>query len=436
MISAYIMPHPPCAIEQVGYRDLDKMQLTINGYKEASKMLAKDKPETIIVISPHATMYRDAFYISNGKGGKGNLAQFGAPDAALSYDYDTELIDEIVSLCDEQHLPTVLSDTEIDDFDHGTMVPLLFISKEYSDFKIVRISPSFMDSSDLLKMGRIIERAAMHVGRNITILASGDLSHRLKDSGPYDYAPEGPEFDKRVTDAMKTLDTNGFCKLMDDHSFLDKAGQCGTPGFVMMAGALENYEVDKTFLSYEGPFGVGYAVCAYTNCQDKCVKLATKVINEYISSNKRTSPNDVDYLSDWMLKEQNGVFVSIKENGSLRGCIGTFLPTCENVAEEICRLAISASTEDPRFYPITKDELDKLVINVDVLSKPIPATFEELNAKKYGVIVTDGYRRGLLLPDLEGVDTPKEQIEIALQKARIDFDTEYKIEKFTVERHK
>ena len=130
-----------------------------------------------------------------------------------------------------------------------------------------------------------------------------------------------------------------------------------------------------------------------------------------------------------------GVFVSLKKFGELRGCIGTIAPWYGCVAEEIIALAIEAGTRDPRFYPVKADELSELEYNVDVLSDPEPAKRDQLDARRFGVIVTLGTRRGLLLPDLEGVDTPEQQISIALQKAGIRPDENYQLERFTVERH-
>lgn len=471
MISAYIMPHPPAAVEEVGYKELDKMRATLDAYSRASEMIAEDKPETVIVISPHAPMYRDAFYIAAGEGGTGSMAAFGAPTAGLSAGYDRELAREIVKLCKEQDVPVVYSSEEAEVLDHGATVPLLFIAKKYVDFGILRISPTYLSSDVLLHMGKIIERAAAHIGRRVTILASGDLSHRLKEDGPYGFNPAGPVFDEKITNAMRNFDIASFCSLCDDHAFLDDAGQCGTPAFTMMAGALmDNYKVTPKFLSYEGPFGVGYAICAY-KCEDVCVSLARKSLETFIRTGERYIPEDstagravaegktadvvsegktADVVSegktadvgetgliipDWMLTEESGVFVSLKKHGELRGCIGTFLPTTPCIAMEICRLAVDSGTQDPRFLPVTEDELDELVYSVDVLSPPVPAQKEELDEKRFGVIVSKGYRRGLLLPNLEGVDSVDEQLRISLLKGRISPDEDYDIERFTVERH-
>lgn len=142
-------------------------------------------------------------------------------------------------------------------------------------------------------------------------------------------------------------------------------------------------------------------------------------------------------LPEELLKQQAGVFVSIHEAGELRGCIGTIAPTTDCVADEIIRNGIAASTQDPRFPPIEIWELPDLEINVDVLSAPEPITsLQELDPKRYGVIVTKGFRRGLLLPDLDGVDTIEDQVAIAKQKAGIRIDDEQvKLERFEVIRH-
>ena len=131
-----------------------------------------------------------------------------------------------------------------------------------------------------------------------------------------------------------------------------------------------------------------------------------------------------------------GAFVSIHKQGKLRGCIGTILPTTGSVAEEIIQNAISASTKDPRFDAITEDELKWLEINVDVLGEPEDIDSpDQLDVKRYGVIVSKGFKRGLLLPDLEGVDTVEDQIAIAMQKAGIAPGTKVNLQRFEVIRH-
>jgi len=132
-----------------------------------------------------------------------------------------------------------------------------------------------------------------------------------------------------------------------------------------------------------------------------------------------------------------GVFVSLKKKGELRGCIGTFAPTTESIAEEVIRNAIESATRDPRFPPVTKEEIPELEISVDVLTEPVKvASVKELDAKRFGIIVKSGMKRGLLLPDLPGVDTPEQQIAISRRKAGIHTDESVELYKFEVKRYK
>ncbi|MFO7969486.1 MAG: AmmeMemoRadiSam system protein A [Bacillota bacterium] len=165
------------------------------------------------------------------------------------------------------------------------------------------------------------------------------------------------------------------------------------------------------------------------------VKLAKKALEFYIKNNKEMQkPTD---LPKEMLEKKAGVFVSLKKWGDLRGCIGTTSPTTNSIADEIIQNAISAGTRDPRFPPVNEKELSLLTISVDVLKAPEPIeSISELDTNKYGVIVRKGRRSGLLLPNLEGIDTPKEQVDIALRKAGIYPEEDYKLERFEVIRHK
>lgn len=164
------------------------------------------------------------------------------------------------------------------------------------------------------------------------------------------------------------------------------------------------------------------------------VELAKKAIEVYVIEKKILPIPSV--LTDEM-KPRAGVFVSLKKHGQLRGCIGTFSPTTSNVAEEIIRNGIEAATRDPRFNPVSEGELADLDISVDVLTVPVAALSKDsLDAKKFGIIVKSGSRRGLLLPDLEGVDTPDQQIAICRQKAGILDSEPVELFKFEVKRYK
>ena len=164
------------------------------------------------------------------------------------------------------------------------------------------------------------------------------------------------------------------------------------------------------------------------------VALAKKTVETYVKTGKKLDPPKT--LTPDM-QGQAGVFVSLHKKGDLRGCIGTFEPQYNNVAQEVIANAISSATRDPRFDPVEEEELKDLDYSVDVLTAPEPVESEkQLDPKKYGVIVQAGWRRGLLLPDLEGVDTAAYQIEICRQKGGIRPDEPVKLYRFEVKRYK
>ena len=227
-----------------------------------------------------------------------------------------------------------------------------------------------------------------------------------------------------------------------------------------MAGVLDGTAVEAKQLCHQDVTGVGYGICSFRpgkesperrfldryrerqaeilrekrKEEDAYVQLARLTVETYIRSGKK--PDVPEQCPEEMLKRQAGVFVSIHKEGKLRGCIGTILPTRTSIAEEIIENAVSASSRDPRFSPVRPDELERLEIHVDVLSKPETiGSKAELDVKRYGVIVSSGNKRGLLLPDLDGVDTVDQQVAIAMRKGGIRDGQKTVLERFEVVRH-
>ncbi len=458
ILAAFMVPHPPLIVPEVGKGAEAQIKETTDSYDEVGRQIAILKPDTIIISSPHTLMYSDYFHISPGRGAKGSLANFNAPGTKFKEDYDDELVSKIGNLCDSRSFPAGTLGERDKDLDHGTMVPLYFIEKYCKDFKLVRLGLSGLSLPRHYEMGMIINEAVEELGRRAVFVASGDLSHKLQTYGPYGFAPEGPVYDERI---MDVCGSGAFGKLFEfDEHFLDKAAECGHRSFVIMAGALDGKALDIRRLSHQDVTGVGYGICTFKVTgedagrhfldeykkeklnllsekeakSDAYVRLAKATIEKYIKDHATmTVPSD---LPDEMLSREAGAFVSIHEHGRLRGCIGTFLPTTDSIAEEIIQNAIGAATRDPRFDPIEEDELPFLEINVDILSEPEDiSSKDELDVKKYGVIVRNGGRRGLLLPDLDGVDTVDEQIRIAKNKAGIGPSESVTLQRFEVVRH-
>ena len=458
IIKAYTLPHPPLAIPAIGRGQESGISKTVAAFEEVAADIAAIKPETIVYITPHSTMYADHFHISPGNEATGDFARFGVSSVKLQTPYDKALAEQITRIAFNHGISAGTEGEKDAALDHGVMVPMWYINKHYTDYKSLRISQSGMSSAEHYILGQIILKAAEALDRKVVVIGSSDLSHRLKSDGPYGYAPEGEEFDNAVTEALSKGD---FMALMNiPEKIRDGAGECGYNSLMVLAGLFDRKRVIARLLSYEAPYGVGYAVAEFTatgsddsnnvlekhldlmteesknaqNAEDDYQKLARGSLEHYIKTSTRLRiPKG---LPQEMYSQRAGVFVSLHKRGRLRGCIGTIAPTTESIAEEIIQNAISAGVSDNRFPNVTADELQYITYKVDVLSPSekiqSPA---ELDVKRYGVIVTSGMKRGLLLPNLDGVDTVEAQIEIARQKAGISENEKIQLERFEVIRH-
>ena len=459
ILGAVIVPHPPLIIPTVGRRREREVQATIDAYRTAANQAAEWNPEVLIITSPHQVMYADYFHISPGRGAAGDMSAFGAAQTKLRVEYDAPLREEIVRRAEAVGLRAGTLGERDPSLDHGTFLPLYFLQEAGVNCPILRVGLSGFSPLDHYRLGRCIQQAVDALDRRAVFIASGDLSHKLKDDGPYGFAPEGPEFDRQITEAMAAGDFLRFLTM--DPVLCERAAECGLRSFQIMAGALDGLAVESRLLSYEGVTGVGYGVATFTvtspdedrrfgkQCEDlerirlaekkasedPWVKLARMSLETFVKTGKRLERLP-EGLPPEMTEQVAGAFVSLHAHGQLRGCIGTTGPTTESVAWEIVQNAVSACSRDPRFLPVTVSELNSLEYSVDVLGQPEPISSPaELDVKKYGVIVSCGGRRGLLLPDLEGVDTVEQQIDIARQKGGISSREKYALERFEVVRH-
>ncbi len=464
--TCYLLPHPPIIIPEIGRGEERKAEDTIRAMEEVAGMVSLDKPDVIIVITPHGPVFRDAVAVGYQGSFTGSFKDFGHPEIKMTLDGDIGISHRIMKIAAGEGIPVIAMDNTTaakyglsPELDHGTMVPLYFIHKRYSKFKLVHITYGMLQPVELYRMGKCIQQAIQESEGKVAVISSGDLSHRLSRQAPAGYSRRGAEFDEKLVSYLKQMEIEKIVHMDDD--LVEEAGQCAYRSILILLGVLDGFEVKSRVLSYEGPFGVGYCAASFIPVrsnpvrellgtltgmrnrkmeqlrerEDEYVKLARKTLEHYVKYHEVMPVPDG--LPEEMLHKQAGVFVSIKKRGQLRGCIGTFQPTTENIACEIISNAISAGTRDPRFYPVEERDLEDLEYSVDVLHEPqqVQST-DQLDARKYGIIVRKGRRSGLLLPDLEGVDTPEDQIRIALNKAGISPSEAYTIERFEVERHK
>lgn len=546
LLAAYAVPHPPLIVPAVGQGQEAAIADTTAAYQEIARRVAEHDPDIIVIASPHAPLYRDGFFISDAPEETGSMAQFGQPAETVATRGDSEFTQAVADRLARRSIPVAGAPAAQTEIDHGAFVPLHFLAQtvDLEEVPVVRVGLSALSPSDHHFLGQSITRAAERLDMRCVFIASGDLSHRLKEDGPYGFDPAGPKFDRAVEGVFARGALQELFAL--DPVMCENAAECGLRSFEIMAGALEGLPFTPQLLSYEGPFGVGYGIAAFeveagpssteeeveaeirgaharsaqaareghapeiapsgadeaepadetairdeegAEAQDEPAAAAeqrrpaperhplawdreaemapdaeaqeehdAREANEEILSLvldpdvnplvalARLSVESIvgsgttlampEGLPDAMTGRRAGAFVSLHEQGKLRGCIGTIAPAQSCLAEEIIMNGAAAATEDPRFASVRPDELDYLSYSVDVLGEPEPVhSLEQLDPARYGIIVTRGFKRGLLLPDLEGVETVMDQLAIAKQKAGIRADEDAKIERFEVVRH-
>ncbi|HEY0005043.1 MAG TPA: AmmeMemoRadiSam system protein A [Pyrinomonadaceae bacterium] len=455
LVFAGIAPHPPIMVPEVGHEAISEVLGSIDAMRELTERVIESGAETIVIISPHAPLQPQSFVAYSGAELEGDFINFRAPEVHVLVPVDVELLDQIARTAEsEGYEVTGLADYKLD---HGTAVPLYFLQRNGWRGRVVALGYNFLSNADHLRFGHIVRRAADERGRPIAFIASGDLSHRLKPEAPAGFEPQAYLFDEEIVASLRAGEPERIVNINQDLRRL--AGECGYRSMLVAFGAIEGLELDCEVLHYEAPFGVGYMVAQLVRAQTADA-LKKTAVEEHDDSGKENDEGDGRELPalarsavetfvlegrvlerpaqlSAILDHRAACFVSIKTlEGELRGCIGTVEPTKETLADELIANAIGAATRDPRFPPLRPEELSQLVYSIDILSEIEPATFEELDPKIYGVIVEDesGLRRGLLLPDIQGIKDAAQQVEIAARKAGLAPGTRLRLSRFRVER--
>ncbi len=404
------------------------------------------KEEVIGLVSPHAgyvysgavagaviskVKFKDTFIIigpnHTGQGKPFSIMTEGLWKTPLGeVEIDSELGKQISA--NSSHLA---EDSAAHLSEHSIEVQLPFLQYFKPDIKLVPIMLAHGSADTFKEIGRAIARAIKDLNREAIIMASSDMTH-------YEPHESAKEKDTQAIEAILNLNEDELLRRVDELNI----SMCGyAPAVSLIAAAKELGATRTDLVRYQtsgdtsGDYSsvVGYAGIIIGKEMHPLVKLARKTVESYVKDGKTPRP---EALTPEM-KQKAGVFVSIHKQGELRGCIGTFEPTRKNVTEEIITNAVSSATRDPRFPPIAPKELKDLDYSVDVLTIPEPVeSKDQLDPKKYGVIVECGYRRGLLLPDLEGVDSVDHQIDICCRKAGIAADEPVKLYRFEVKRYK
>jgi aromatic ring-opening dioxygenase LigB subunit len=258
---AAIVPHPPIILPEIGQGQEREIRRTSEAYREAARRIREKKPETIVVLSPTPQAMRIIFTFRRASRRAATSAVSAQRKSRSRRFYDEPFVKALEMAAKRAGIPAGTRGERDKTLDHGTMIPLVFLAEPELHCEIVRIGLSGLDAVMHYRLGKCIKRVSEELDRDTVIVASGDLSHKLLENGPYGISAEGPVFDKAVTEAMAQGDF--LSMLTFDAQLCESAAECGLGSFQIMAGAFDRQAVKSELLSYEGPFGVGYAVACF-----------------------------------------------------------------------------------------------------------------------------------------------------------------------------
>ncbi len=427
-VAGALVAHPPILLTEVGGAQSERVRATADAMRELDAILSAVDAALAVVVSPHSPSSMTSLPVRRSAHAAGDLARFRAPQIRVEAEVDVRLAAALV--VDGQRAGFPLTWAEETELDHGVVVPLHSLARTMANKRCIFLGVSgwplyrFVEFGAWLQ-GRLGDRSAI-------LIASGDLSHRLTPDAPYGFRPQGPVFDRLVIDALRARAWEQIEAL--DPDLVEEAGECGLRPLAILLGAGRAANMNSRVLSYEGPFGVGYPVVAFTAsaAPTKVLldvqTLGRHAIDTYLRTRRLIEPPEPIPVE---LQAPSAVFVTLRKDGELRGCVGSLRPTEATAAHELIRYAVASAVRDPRFDPVRLDEVSALMIKVQLLDPPEPVTdIGGLDPHTYGIIVRRGDRQALLLPGIDGIETPEQQVLAACQKAGIDRYAPLQLERF------
>jgi AmmeMemoRadiSam system protein A len=416
-VAGALVAHPPILLSDVGGAQSERLRATADAMRELDGMLSTVDAALAVVISPHSPSSMTSLPVRRAAHAAGDLSRFRAPQVRVEAQVDVALAAALV--VDGQRAGFSLTWAEETELDHGVVVPLHSLRRTMANKRFIFLGVSGWPLHRFVAFGAWLQ--ARLRDRSAILIASGDLSHRLTPDAPYGFRPEGPLFDRLVIDALRARAWEQIEAL--DPDLVEEAGECGLRPLAILLGAGRAANLQSQVLSYEGPFGVGYPVVVFTASAAPKVALDIQMlgrhaIDTYLRTRRLIEPPEPIPTE---LQAPSAVFVTLRKDGELRGCVGSVRPTEATAAHELIRYAVASAVRDPRFDPVRLDEVAALTIKVQLLDVPEPVTdITQLDPHTYGVIVRRGDRQALLLPDIDGIDTPEQQVRAACEKAGID----------------
>jgi len=431
IVAGALVAHPPILLAEVGGVQSQRVRATADALRELDGILSMVVADLAVVISPHSPSSMTSLPVRRAAHAAGDLARFRAPQVRVEAQVDVRLAAALV--VDGQQAGFSLTWAEETDLDHGVVVPIHSLPRTMANKRCIFLGVSGWPPHRFVEFGawlhgRLRDRSAI-------LIASGDLSHRLTPDAPYGFRPQGPVFDRLVIDALRGREWERIERL--DPDLIEEAGECGLRPLAILLGAGRAAGLTSQVLSYEGPFGVGYPVVAFTaaaatlparNIGFDVQALGRRAIDTYLRTRQLIEPPQPIPAE---LLAPSAVFVTLRKDGDVRGCVGSVRPTAATAAHELIRYAVASAVRDPRFDPVRLDEVAALVIRVQLLDPVEPvADISGLDPQTYGIIVRSGDRQALLLPGIDGIETAQQQVRAACEKAGIDRFAPIELQRF------
>ena len=259
---AVFMPHPPIIVPGVGGGREREASATLKGVSDILDRIRERVPQRILLLSPHQSYAFRAFAINTSRLVKGGLSAFGTEEANFELHIPISCVDRLIEYLGSKDVPIGITESSDLSRDQGSCVPLHFLRKCYGELpEVILSSPIGLDRETSVRLGRAL--SLFDDGEKWGLLASGDLSHRLKPGAPAGYSPVGEVFDKAVVEALERTDPAPLMALPPNS--IEEAGECGLRSALTMLGLVSKLGGAIDVLSYEGPFGVGYCNAVWTN---------------------------------------------------------------------------------------------------------------------------------------------------------------------------
>ena len=268
-----LFPHPPIMLSEVGGAESGRVRKSIQAAETAAQFLLQKNPTSVVIITPHGPAFQDAVGINVSPVLRGNLAAFGAPEVAVSFETNSLLVQNIIKQSERLGVSLAVLDEPMAQqyrfslqLDHGAVIPLHYLNRAGFRGQVVHLSVGFLSYPEMYAFGKAVQGAIESTRQKVAVVASGDLSHRLTPDAPAGYSPQGRLFDERIIQCLQSMDVKSLFGLAPD--LVEEAGECGLRPIFFLLGTLDGLEAASEILSYEGPFGVGYGVAVF-NIKDR-----------------------------------------------------------------------------------------------------------------------------------------------------------------------